>query len=327
MLPPGDGCPTNRPPSTCGSFLFDTGNPWTMLPAYSQLQNTTPSSRSPKLKSPSSAGSRDSPLTSHGVFQARQLGTHFVTRAPAIGHVRHIFSSDLLRAWRTAEVVLEAQVAAGSESASSRVVVPLADLRERDFGSFEGQPVRSKSGIVGKMRTPLEDAESAASMKARVDRFIEDHLHPVLVGGDPTSATEHSVVVVAHGFILNTVLRVLLSRYSPTELTRIANTAQGDQHPDFLVKWSNTAYLEIAVQQIASPRQALSVEPASLSSVSITKSGDTPLVDNIGLRVVKTNCVDHLLGLKKTGGGIGSAKFDDKQRTVDSFFKGAAKNP
>lgn len=45
----------------------------------------------------------------------------------------------------------------------------------------------------------------------------------------------------------------------------------------------------------------------------------------IQLQVTKVNCVDHLDGLKKTRGGIGSARFDPKQKTMDAFFGPSAK--
>lgn len=38
------------------------------------------------------------------------------------------------------------------------------------------------------------------------------------------------------------------------------------------------------------------------------------------LTVTRTNCVDHLHGLKRTR-GVGSAQYDDRQKTMDSFFK------
>ena len=42
---------------------------------------------------------------------------------------------------------------------------------------------------------------------------------------------------------------------------------------------------------------------------------------NLSLLVKAVNSQEHMKGLKKTRGGIGSAKHDEKQKTVDSFFK------
>jgi broad specificity phosphatase PhoE len=54
---------------------------------------------------------------------------------------------------------------------------------------------------------------------------------------------------------------------------------------------------------------------------SVPASTSTSKLANLSLVVKAVNCQAHLRGLKKTRGGIGSAKHDDKQQTVDSFFK------
>jgi hypothetical protein len=41
----------------------------------------------------------------------------------------------------------------------------------------------------------------------------------------------------------------------------------------------------------------------------------------MSLVVKAVNSQEHLKGLKKTRGGIGSSKHDEKQKTMDSFFK------
>ena len=42
-------------------------------------------------------------------------------------------------------------------------------------------------------------------------------------------------------------------------------------------------------------------------------------------RIEVVNSTGHLQGLRKTRGGIGSARFDSNQKTMDSFFKPAPK--
>src|SRR5579872_7049036 len=70
-------------------------------------------------------GQIDTPLTEHGKEQAKALGNLFKTI-----HFDAVFSSDLLRAQRTAELItLEKKLA----------VVTSELLRERSFGSFEGK--------------------------------------------------------------------------------------------------------------------------------------------------------------------------------------------
>jgi len=38
------------------------------------------------------------------------------------------------------------------------------------------------------------------------------------------------------------------------------------------------------------------------------------------LHVLAINSVEHLRGLKRTGGGVGSSKFHEDQTRIDSFF-------
>jgi len=252
------------------------------------------------------AGSRDSPLTSHGVLQGRRLGAHLVDRAAAIGPVAHIFSSDLQRASKTAEAILDAQKHAQAEGAFGPPLVRLVELRERDFRSSEGRRFGSGSDTAN----PHPDAESHDEMKIRVDRFIETHLRPLLSEGESAAVARRSIVIVAHGIILNVLLKSLLSTFAPDELSSLypsGDPARRSQH----MAWSNTGYLEATVLQSSSSSRAL--------------PGLAEEAAQIGLAVAAVNCLDHLQGLKKTRGGIGSAKFDENQRTLDPFFGPASK--
>ncbi|KAK3396729.1 histidine phosphatase superfamily [Sordaria brevicollis] len=251
------------------------------------------------------AGIRDSALTTHGVLQARRLASHFASRTSSIGPVTHIFSSDLQRAVNTAQAIVDAQVKQATDKEDVNRpklhLVQVVELRERDFRSAEGKG----------FGTPHPDAETHDEMRARATAFIQAHLSPLLdsvLDGD-ASKTPTSVVVVAHGLILNSLLRSLLARYAPEETTRLANSKPSSGsvagRSEFLASWSNTGYLEINVDVISSS------EETEKSTVRLT--------------VVRVNALDHLQGLKRTRGGIGSAKFDNKQKTMDSFFKPAAK--
>ena len=65
------------------------------------------------------------------------------------------------------------------------------------------------------------------------------------------------------------------------------------------------------------PRAQAIPRPTIPSSVSVV-----PLeLLNMSLVVKAVNSQEHLKGLKKTRGGIGSLKHDEKQKTMDSFFK------
>lgn len=216
----------------------------------------------------------------------------------------HIFSSDLQRAAITAQAIADAQ------KRLQVAVVQLADLRERDFRSTEGVKFGSRA-LIGADGNPHADAESQAEMTVRVERFIESYLGPVLASADLTDQ-QGTVVVVAHGIILNVLLRSLLRRYAPAEL------ASGKS--EWLATWGNTGYLE-AVVTVVPPDSGILAPPIP-STRSLLSDGQ----DKVRLSVVSINNTDHLQGLRKTRGGIGSAKFDSKQKTMDSFFKPAPKS-
>lgn len=172
----------------------------------------------------------------------------------------------------------------------------------------------------------------------RIDRFIDQRLVPCLVRAASKSAGSVepcSVVVVAHGIILNVLLRSLLSRFGPEELTRLARPSDSSStsRSESLASWSNTGYLEAEVRVIralatyvpAGPKHGQpSNSPAITSPASFSPTAPA-MSYTIKMSVNTVNSVEHLQGLKKTRGGIGSAKFDDKQKTVDSFFTSTAK--
>jgi probable phosphoglycerate mutase len=212
----------------------------------------------------------------------------------------HIFSSDLQRAALTAQAIVDARQL-------PQAVVQLADLRERDFRSTEGVKIGTRT-TMGPGGNPHPDAETHAEMTVRVERFIDMHLGPVL-GWSDTTAETGVVAVVAHGIILNVLLRSLLTRFAPAELAKLVKPGPG--RSEWLASWSNTGYLEAVVTS----------EPAGMPPSSTGPSGLAPLGREVRLRVMSMNNTDHLQGLRKTRGGIGSAKFDTKQKTMDSFFK------
>lgn len=246
------------------------------------------------------AGSRDSALTAHGVLQTQRLAT-FMAEAGFL--VEHIFSSNLQRAVRTADAVLEAQKLAGDLK-----LVQLPELREKDFGTGEG--MRFGAGKSGE-RMPHEGAETPEAMKTRIDQFLDNHLFPALAKSNHTE--EHaSCMIVAHGLILSTLFRALCARLPPGHLTLGPEVPRigSEYHSSLpvLPSWSNTGYLH----GVLSP-----------SSTAAHHAKSTLLAFKLHINGV--NCTDHLKGLKKTRGGIGSAPFDDKQKSIDSFFAVKAK--
>lgn len=278
----------------------------------------------------SSAGSRDSALTAHGVLQTRRLGSHLASFVAT-----HIFSSDLQRASATALAILDAQKKSEKgEKGVATEVVKLVDLRERDFRSGEGVRFAGGGGN-DKGRNAFADAETRDEMRVRAERFIHTHLYPLLrdMDVDVTDTSEdvnnqRAIVVVAHGLILSVLLLSLLQRHAPSELVRLAPSRQAvaasgsdaaaqRRLAELRVPWSNTGYLVMTVQ--------VNGEKKKEDDEEEEKQGDAGQRAGIQLQVTKVNCVEHLDGLKKTRGGIGSARFDPKQKTMDSFFGPSAK--
>ncbi|KUI61002.1 hypothetical protein VP1G_08184 [Cytospora mali] len=285
------------------------------------------------------AGIRDSPLTNHGVLQARRLGAHLASRSSTIGPVQTIFSSNLRRAVKTAEAVAGAQAAVAGV-VDVPAVVQLAELREKDFGSDEGKRFGTRGQAAGASARPIDwvEPESRDAMKTRVDRFIQMHLVPTVIRGFDSDAN-HSVVIVAHGIILNVLLRSLLSRFGPDELTRLSRPVVASGRPESLASWSNTGYLEanlrlvkkgVAMTPVGSKSSPLSVPQGASTNTSLATTGvnkvDAPTFA-IRMTVQTVNCNHHLSGLKKTRGGIGSVAFDQKQKTLDSLFSRPANKP
>ncbi|KAL0941441.1 phosphoglycerate mutase family protein [Colletotrichum truncatum] len=251
------------------------------------------------------AGSRDASLTSHGVLQARRLGTHLSSRT-ASAPVSHIFASNLQRAFRTAEAIRDALSTSSEAEVSTRShvveVVQLPELREKHFGSGEGQKVGARS--VGERHV---GAETHEAMFARAKRFVSDYLAPIFACVDAVEAESESVVVVAHGIILGVLARVLRST---SYFGTVVSTPE-DQMP---LAWSNTGYVEVHITASATSKTTESKQ-----------SDSTPTWPDLSFKTITVNCTDHLQGLKKTRGGIGSAKHDEKQKTLNAFFTPTAK--
>jgi broad specificity phosphatase PhoE len=294
------------------------------------------------LADPPSAGITDSALTNHGVLQAGRLGAHL---AATDVKVSHIFSSDLQRAANTAEAIRQAQ------SHAPQAVTKLQLLREQDFGSYEGKtyaerPRRERNVPIEALQDAgFRDVESKESMLLRADDFVDAHLLPLFA----VVRDEHSIVVIAHGIILNYLWRGILKRFPPGNVA-VATSADRGLSLEYLGAWSNTGVLDLEVKPklgVAVPGQekATSVAPLEVprptlsaaeagpselsqqpttaipSSIAAPTAVSRPMLPHMSLVVKAVNSLEHLNGLKKTRGGIGSSKHDPSQKTVDSFFK------
>jgi broad specificity phosphatase PhoE len=146
-------------------------------------------------------GHADTPLTARGLEQAGRLAQRLTGR-----RIDAVYSSDLLRARRTAEIVMQ-----------GRDVVMQFDerLRERCFGEFQGRAVSDlesalkASGLTRDVFRPVA-GENYGDVEVRISAFLE-HACARHAGS--------TVLVVSHSGTNRVILRKLLQR-STGELLR-----------------------------------------------------------------------------------------------------------
>ena len=279
----------------------------------------------------SSAGVRDSALTNHGILQAERLGIYF-----AKGGLRftHLFSSDLQRAYKTAEAIRSAQLEREQQSGISKLrVKQLKVLREQDFGFYEGKEFyarpsgSSKSGKdshrAEHSNDPgFQDVESKESMAKRADIFVHEHLLPLICQSE-----EVNVAVVSHGIILNHLWRSVLKLFAQRTITiapGVAVSSMGTSTPlEYLGGWSNTGYLELDIQPVITQADHAVSESDPQDDPGATRSASpdtfSPMPE-LRMMIKAVNSKEHLAGLKRTR-GVSSGKHDEAQKKIDGFFK------
>ncbi|MCW4456815.1 histidine phosphatase family protein [Microbacterium sp. MPKO10] len=143
------------------------------------------------------AGSSDIALTDHGMQQAEELAAWAAKHRPDV-----LVSSELTRAWRTADAVAQAT---GLEHWTE------PDLREVDFGKGEGltldelyekYPDTAAAFVAAPARSPMPSGEPGAIAVARalkvLARIIRD-------------ADGGTALVVGHGTLMRLVICTLIS--------------------------------------------------------------------------------------------------------------------
>lgn len=186
-------------------------------------------------------GHLDIPLNDIGRWQAARAG-----EALAGEPVAAIYSSDLRRAWETAQAIARAQ---------TEPVAPTADarLRERAFGRFEGRTFAeieaAEPGMALRWRqrdpgfAPPEGGESLIDFRARITAAAHD-LAARHVG--------QLVVLVAHGGVLDVLYRAATRQdlqaprtwlLGNAAINRLLWTPQGLS----LVGWGDAAHLQASL--------------------------------------------------------------------------------
>ena len=165
----------------------------------------------------------DTPLSARGMAQAAALGRRLVAEP-----ITAVWSSDLPRAWQTAEAV-----------AAGRPITAEPLLQERHFGAWRGRPYDS----LGVDPLSLVDAppggEDHAAFDASIDRAFDQAL-------SAAAQLRGALVLVTHGLVIHRLLARRIARPAGTTLpTRISNTSLTvvEGEPPLAVRIDCTAHL------------------------------------------------------------------------------------
>lgn len=147
----------------------------------------------------------DTPLSERGRAQAAALAQRLSDEPVSL-----LWSSDLSRAWQTAESVA---------LACRLPVVPQPLLQERNFGVLRGQPYDALGFDPLALAAAPPQGESVAAFEARVDEALAQALAAARGSGG-------TVVVVTHGLVIHSLLARRLALPAGNTLPpRIANTS------------------------------------------------------------------------------------------------------
>ena len=181
-------------------------------------------------------GQLDIPLNETGRWQAQRLARALAARGP----VDAIYTSDLLRAWETAQAI---------STSTGAPLVTHEGLRERGFGVFQGKTFVEiearlpEDALRWRKRDPHwapEGGESLTAMRERVQETLN------------TLAARHpgeQIVLVAHGGVMDLLYRAATGQelqaprtwqLGNTAVNRLLWTPEGLT----LVGWSDTSHLD-----------------------------------------------------------------------------------
>ena len=230
----------------------------------------------------------------------------------------HIYASDLQRAWITADELRNGQLGHFKDDAALPDIVKLELLREQDFGSLEMTPWASKQAFDAhdaRTEATFRHKETVEAMRIRADQFLDDFISPLwALAGD---SQDQCVAVVSHGLFLSCLWKALTDRFEARSI-RLSPEISQDRPLISLAWWSNTGYMELEIKADLADSTA-SVVLLEHSAIRLPEG--SPPLSTLTLKVITVNGQDHLLNLKRTRGGVGSAAHDTRQKQIDGFFK------
>ncbi|KAI1626366.1 hypothetical protein EDD37DRAFT_607932 [Exophiala viscosa] len=228
----------------------------------------------------------------------------------------------------TADEIRRHQAAQWSDRGAPEVV-RLPVLREQDFGSYELVPWASKraqNALDPRVPNPQDPdfrpQETSDAMRLRAETFIADFILPLATSLWATEQdfTNECVAVVSHGLFLSALWNALLAKFNTGSVALGANVEvlSYGKPLEYLPSWNNTAFLELTIRRAPGDTQTDDADQAQ--STQAQHSYSMPFYD-CSMTVHAVNGRDHLFDLKRARGGIGSAAYDTKQKSLDGFFK------
>lgn len=140
--------------------------------------------------------------------------------------------------------------------------------------------------------------ESRVSMAMRADRFIETYLasavRDAVRRGHGNADSRRAVVIISHGAFLRVLWDRIVAAYAGGQAQWAV------PRPDSL-SWRNTGVMTVRM-----------VPPGVTAKEART---------TWGLIVEGVNETPHLEGLRRTGGGLGSAAWEPGQKRMDDYFQ------
>lgn len=308
-----------------------------------------------------SAGVTDSALTNHGVLQASHLGAYLAATGVKVAHLfssdlqRAVQTAEAIRAAQPTTPAETTILEVLREQDFGYYEGKKTFKRPRDGSGKSGKQAHADAH---RNDPGFRDVESKASMQTRMEKFVDEHLLDILCEVQPgytVVIVAHGIILI---YLWRVILKrlppknITIARgvqppepgfapswsntgYMDLEITPGANTKLDQLSLDLTSNDpESTQRSTLAGAQSPSatevldplPNTATDADPLLNSaglSVGVTEEKlARPLKFlNISLVVKALNNQEHLKGLKKSGGGLGSLKHDSSQKTLDSFLK------
>jgi hypothetical protein len=208
-----------------------------------------------------------------------------------------------------------------------------------DVESKESMRIRVENFIDAHLVQLMHEVEADKSVAVVAHGIILSHLwRAILKRFDPFVTVASGVQATGPGMSLEYLGGWSNTGYLDLEVKNRASPSSGNVEPDVAATFAvtpSTSKVGTAPDPVlpdGSVAEAITSQgsftppqkPAtgSLGPVAPSlASSPSPGLKELHLVVKAVNSQEHLKGLKKTRGGIGSLKHDSSQKTVDSFFK------